>query len=593
MNAPDPGAYAGHAADTAGARDPPGQVRLHQLAEEQAALRRVATLVAGGARPAEVFSAVADELGHLIGAEATFVSRVDHLSGERGELEGHITVVGSYGRVSDQVPIGFGIKLQPGMIHTAVLRTGHPARINGERLATGPFGAIVGELGLRAAVATPIMVGGRRWGVTVAATSREDFPAGTESRMADFMELAATAVANAKAEEELCELAGTQAALRRLATLVARGEPPEAVFAAATREVRRHFGGGIARMVRYEPDGTVTLLAREGATDPDERVGERWERYAPTGLTVTIRQTGQAARIDDYRDVPGAEHFLREGLRSAVGMPIHVNGRLWGMIAVGSGEGPLPDGTEQRMSEFTDLVATAVANAQNRAALEASRDELARLAEEQAALRRVATLVARGIDPAEIFSAVAEEVRRLLGADNAGMGRFDPDGTSAVVVSNVGENPVDLPVGTRRELRDYLAPAVVWRTGRPAQVDEDAWSSVSDPVADALREAGVRSLAASPIIVEGRCGARCPRGTGKGRFLLAPPTGWRTSPSSWQRPSETPRAGPSWRPRERGSWRPRIRPGGGSSATCTTAPSSGWSRSAWSSASPSPWCRPG
>jgi signal transduction histidine kinase len=57
-------------------------------------------------------------------------------------------------------------------------------------------------------------------------------------------------------------------------------------------------------------------------------------------------------------------------------MPIHVDGRLWGMIAVGSGQGPLPDGTEQRMTEFTDLVATAVANAQNRAALEASRDEL-------------------------------------------------------------------------------------------------------------------------------------------------------------------------------------------------------------------------
>jgi len=504
MNAPDPGAYAGCAADTAAGRDPPGQARLRRLADEQAALRRVATLVAGGARPAEVFTAVADELGHLIGAEATFVTRVDHLSGERGELQGHITVVGSYGRVSDQVPVGFRIKLQPGMIHTAALQTGRPARINGERLATGPFGAIVGELGLRAAVATPIMVGGRRWGVTVAATSREDFPSGTESRMADFMELAATAVANAKAEEELRELAGTQAALRRLAVLVARGEPPEAVFAAATREVRRHFGGGIARMVRYEPDGTATLLAREGATDPDERVGERWERYAPAGLTVTIRQTGQAARIDDYRDVPGAEYFLREGLRSAVGMPIHVNGRLWGMIAVGSGEGPLPDGTERRMTEFTDLVATAVANAQNRAALEASRDELARLLAEQAALRRVATLVAREVAPVEIFLAVSEEIRRLLDADSAGIARFEPDGTSVMVLGGGGEVPVNLPVGTRVKLRDYLAPAVVWRTGHPAQVDEDMWSGVSDPFADALRELGIRSMVASPVIVEGR-----------------------------------------------------------------------------------------
>ena len=215
MNAPEPGAHAGHAADTAASRDPPGQARLAQLAEEQAALRRVATLVAGGAQPAEVFSAVADELGRLIGAEATFVTRVAHTPGERGKLEGHITVVGSYGRVSDQVPVGFRIKLQPGMIHTAALQMGRLARINGEQLATGPFGAIVGKLGLRAAVATPIAVGGRNWGVTVAATSREDFPAGTESRMADFMELAATAIANARAEEKLRELADTQAALRR------------------------------------------------------------------------------------------------------------------------------------------------------------------------------------------------------------------------------------------------------------------------------------------------------------------------------------------------------------------------------------------
>jgi signal transduction histidine kinase len=185
-------------------------------------------------------------------------------------------------------------------------------------------------------------------------------------------------------------------------------------------------------------------------------------------------------------------------------MPIHVNGRLWGAIAVGSTQAPLPDGTEQRMTEFTDLVATAVANAQNRAALEASRDELARLLAEQAALRRVATLVARGIDPAEIFSAVAEEVRRLLGADSAGIGRYEPDGTSAVVVGAAGEGQVDWPIGMRTELVDYLPPTVVWRTGRSARVDEDLWSSVADPVADRLRELGIRSEVASPIHVEGR-----------------------------------------------------------------------------------------
>jgi len=263
----------GRTADAGPGRDQQDEDRPRQLADEQAALRRVATLVASGARPAEVFTAVADELGRLIGAEATFVSRVDpssaswlgvplaDMSGERAEPEGYITVEGSYGWVRDEVPVGFQVKLNPGMVMTAALRTGRPARINGERLAKGPFGAIVGRLGLRAAVATPIVARGRYWGVMVAATSREDFAADTESRMAEFMELAGMAIANAEAEQKLRELADTQASLRRLAMLVARDEPPEVLFAAVTKEVQRYFGGGTARLIRYEVDGTATLLA--------------------------------------------------------------------------------------------------------------------------------------------------------------------------------------------------------------------------------------------------------------------------------------------------------------------------------------------
>ena len=152
-------------------------------------------------------------------------------------------------------------------------------------------------------------------------------------------------------------------------------------------------------MIRYEPDGTATLLANEGTTGPHVRVGERWEGYPATGLTATVRRTGRAAYVEDYREIPGGEPYVREGLRSAVATPIHVNGRLWGVIAVGSGQGPLPRDTGHRMTDFTDLVATAVANAQDRGALEASRDELARLVREQAALHRVATLVARAVPP--------------------------------------------------------------------------------------------------------------------------------------------------------------------------------------------------
>ena len=95
--------------------------------------------------------------------------------------------------------------LREKVLKTIALRTGRPARINGEPLAKGPFGAIAGRLGLRAAVATPVVAGGRYWGVTVAATSREDFPAGTESRMAEFVELAGMAIANAPEQKKLVE----------------------------------------------------------------------------------------------------------------------------------------------------------------------------------------------------------------------------------------------------------------------------------------------------------------------------------------------------------------------------------------------------
>ena len=183
-------------------------------------------------------------------------------------------------------------------------------------------------------------------------------------------------------QARLRQLADQQAALRRVATLVARGEPAEAVFAAATREALRHFGNGTARMIRYEPDGTATLLANEGTTGPHVRIGNTWEGYPAAGLTATVLRTGRAVRVVDYRGIPGGEPYLREGLRSAVGMPIHVNGRLWGMIAIGSGEGPLPPDTEQRMTQFTGLVATAVANAQNRAELMTSRARIVAAADE-------------------------------------------------------------------------------------------------------------------------------------------------------------------------------------------------------------------
>jgi len=136
--------------------------------------------------------------------------------------------------------------------------------------------------------------------------------------------------------------------------------------------------------------------------------------------------------------------------------------------------------------------------------------KLAQLAEEQAssqrveaALRRVATLVARGVPPAEIFSAVAGKARRLFDAHDAAVFRFVPDG-GAILVTGLGPGLAETPAGARREPDDISATTAVWRTGRPVRVDEDAWSTASGPFADFVRTLGLSSVVASPIIVQGR-----------------------------------------------------------------------------------------
>jgi signal transduction histidine kinase len=452
-------------AGAAPGRDPPDREPLRQLAEQHAGLRRVATLVASAAQSGEVFTAVADELGRLFGAEATFVSRLDQSPGERDEPGAHFAVVGSSGAAVEPLPVGFEIELDPGMVAMVALRTGRPARINGERLAQGPFGAIARRLGIRAAMATPIVVGGRNWGVAVAATSREDFPAGTESHMADFMALAAMAIANAqaeqnnaKAEQKLRELADTQASLRRLATLTARGGPPEAVFGAVAKEALRHFSNSTARMIRFELDGTATVVADEGTLGAQERVAGHVEDH----LIATVLRTGRAAHVDDYHDIPGAEPSLREGLRSAVAMPVHVLGRLWGMITVRSGPGPLPPDTEQRMTEFADLVATAVANSQSRDELMTSRARVVATSDE--VRRRLERDLHDGAQ--QRLLALALRLRA------AGEASFEPGGPGE---SETGAEIADIAaellgvIDDLRELSRGIHPAILSQAGlRPA-----------------------------------------------------------------------------------------------------------------------------
>jgi signal transduction histidine kinase len=129
------------------------------------------------------------------------------------------------------------------------------------------------------------------------------------------------------------------------------------------------------------------------------------------------------------------------------------------------------------------------------------RDELSMLADEQAALRRLATAVAQNVPPAEIFTAVAEEIGPLVGADDSAVVRFEPDRTGTVV-AGAGKWTHELGDGLRFELDDHLATTAVFRTGRSARVDERDYTGVAGPIAAYLRGVGNRSAVASPIVVQ-------------------------------------------------------------------------------------------
>jgi PAS domain-containing protein len=133
--------------------------------------------------------------------------------------------------------------------------------------------------------------------------------------------------------------------------------------------------------------------------------------------------------------------------------------------------------------------------------LEASRDGLRALADEQAALRRVATLVAEGASPSAVLDAVAAEMEALLDADQVALNRFEP-GDEIVVLAHRGLDIDRTPVGSRVSIEGRSATAEVRRTGRPARIE--GYEGAEGPLAALARATGLRSSVSVPVAVEGR-----------------------------------------------------------------------------------------
>jgi PAS domain S-box-containing protein len=467
------------------------QEELARLADEQAALRRVATMVAQERDAAEVFAAVAEEVGRLLAVEHTAMLRY--------EDDGRATIVASWGELADVIVAGIRLPVDGDNIAARVRRTERPARIDDYRTASGSFGTRMRELGIGSAVGCPIVVDGRLWGTMITGQSQpQPLPVDTESRVAQFTELIATAISNLQARAEVARLVDEQTGLRRVATLVAQAVPSGELFDAVVEEVGTLLRSDLAGMIHYENDGTISAVAVWAAEGEHPPVEGRWSLEGDR-MATTIFRTRRPTREDEWDKAHGPiADFVRTvlGIHSSVGSPIIVEGRVWGAVFVHSKQPqqPLPPGTETRLTNFAELVATAVSNTH-------ARGEVGRLAEEQTALRRVATLVAEERPPAEVFASVAEEVGRLLRVEDTRIIRYEPD-ESITVVANWGKLSADFPVETRMRIGGDNVATTVYATGRPSR--KDSYEHATGPIGDRLRELGVRSVVGTPIIVQGR-----------------------------------------------------------------------------------------
>jgi signal transduction histidine kinase len=215
------------------------------------------------------------------------------------------------------------------------------------------------------------------------------------------------------------------------------------------------------------------------------------------GVSARVYRERAPVRVDDHPATEGviAEHAHRHGLRAAVGCPILVEGRLWGTMIVANYSGDqFPSNCERRIAQFADLVATAIANAEARA-------EVERLVEEQAALRRVATLVARGAAPNEVFDAVIVEVQTLLDASQVGLVRFDVQRRIGFLVQSRGLTPV-LGATTPLPLDGDSAVGRVFDTGRAARLDTR--NDSDGTIAELARRNDIIASVAAPVTIEGK-----------------------------------------------------------------------------------------
>jgi signal transduction histidine kinase len=292
-----------------------------------------------------------------------------------------------------------------------------------------------------------------------------------------------------------------QAALRRVAALSASGAPPYEVFASVTGEAGRLLHAARATMGGYGPDATIRVVATWGRP-AGLPVGAQWS-LGGQNLHTRIFRTRRPGRIDDPAELSGAftQIARKLGVRPAVGAPLSLGDHLWGVVVVESRAGALPTGSEDRLAGFTEVAATAIANAECQAALTASRARI--LATADATRRRIErnlhdgaqqrlvslTLDLRSIEAAATGDLVPELDRIAAGLDGVleDLREF-ARGLHPAILTDGGLRPALKTLARRSAIPVHLDIQVAERLPEPVEIA--AYYAVSEALSNAAKHAG-------------------------------------------------------------------------------------------------------
>jgi signal transduction histidine kinase len=261
-------------------------------------------------------------------------------------------------------------------------------------------------------------------------------------------------------------LLAEQAALRRVATMVAGSTPAPVLFERVCEELGELLAVKSTDMIRYENERFATVVGLWTSNDTPSffPVGERLPVEGET-VTAKLVRSGRPERVDDYAEVEGelAGRLLDSGMRSVVGAPIYVAGRLWGAIMVTSEVAhAFPAGTEERIASFAELVTAALANVDAREQLAASRARIVEAGD--AARRRIERDLHDGAQQRLVSLALA--LRRLEATLEP-----DPAATRELAVARA---ELDSALEELRELARGIHPSILTDRGLEAALDAAA-----------------------------------------------------------------------------------------------------------------------